>query len=174
MKTKYWLLCAAFMMTACAGKSVFKDEFDDEKIWFELQAQLPSYPKPENLIFFDIGPISSHRHYIDETSIQVGDDGVIRYSLVIEPSSKVMNVSFEGLRCATKERKRYALGRSDGTWSQSHLTEWQRLENITQDYAQQELFKYYFCPLKSIVGSPQEAIRALKAGIHPKVKSLHQ
>ena len=47
------------------------------------------------------------------------------------------------------------------------VSEWEILENISQDYAQRELAKYYFCPRGLIVGSPEEAIRALKAGAHP-------
>lgn len=165
------ILCI-LTITGCAGKEIFKDEFDSEKTWVELEAQLPKYPKRENFLAFDSGPASSNKYYVDSKSIQVGEDGVIRFSLIVESSAGAMNVSFEGIRCITRERKRYALGHNDGTWVESHVDDWQFMENSSQFYPQRELATYYFCPIRNIVGSPQEAIRALKAGIHPQVRAL--
>ncbi|MDP1559733.1 MAG: CNP1-like family protein [Nitrosomonas sp.] len=169
---RFLLLLCTLTVIACAGNEVFKDGFDSEKTWIELQAQLPAYPKPENLLPFNSGPVTNNQYFVDAKSIQIGTDGVARYSLVVKSSTGAMNVSFEGIRCETKERKRYALGRDDGTWAKSHITEWQLMENLPQFYAQRELARYYLCPLKIIVSSPQEAISALKSGIHPRVKTL--
>lgn len=83
-----------------------------------------------------------------------------------------MNVSFEGIRCQTTERKRYALGQNNGTWIESHVDDWQLMKNTSQFYPHRELATYYFCPIGDIVGSEQEAIRALKMGMHPRVRSL--
>jgi len=172
MKTIFLVFCV-LLVAACASKE-FKDEFDNEKTWVELQAQLPEYPSQNNLLPFDIGPSNNDQHFIDATSIQVGEDGVIRYTLVIKSSSGAMNVTFEGMRCTTNERKLYALGRNDGDWAHSRNEDWQRLENVRQLDAQRELAKYYFCPLKSIVKTREEAINALKTGIHPRVRLLYQ
>jgi CNP1-like family protein len=172
MKAISLILCV-LLAAACASKE-FKDQFDNEKTWAELQTQLPEYPSQNNLLPFDTGPSSNDQHFVDATSIQVGEDGVMRYSLVIKSPSGAMNVTFEGMRCSTNERKLYALGRNDGEWTHSHNADWQRLDNVRQLDAQRELAKYYFCPLKSIVKTRKEAINALKAGIHPRVKLLYQ
>src|SRR5690348_12438531 len=87
-------------------------EFDNEKPWVEIQAQLPPYPKPENLLQFDAGPASTNLHYVDAPSLTVGEDGVIRFSLVIKSPSGAMNVSYEGIRCQTAEKRTYAYGRN--------------------------------------------------------------
>ncbi len=172
MKAISLILCV-LLAAACASKE-FKDQFDNEKTWAELQTQLPEYPSQNNLLPFDTGPSSNDQHFVDATSIQVGEDGVMRYSLVIKSPSGAMNVTFEGMRCSTNERKLYALGRNDGEWAHSHNADWQRLDNVRQLDAQRELAKYYFCPLKSIVKTRKEAINALKSGIHPRVKLLYQ
>jgi CNP1-like family len=172
MKTTSLIFCV-LLVVACASKE-FKDEFDNEKTWVELQAQLPEYPIQDNLIPFDPGPSNNDQHFIDATSIQVGEDGVIRYSLIIKSPTGAMNVTFDGMRCSTNEIKLYALGRNDGEWAHSRNADWQRLENVRQLDAQRALAKYYFCPLKVIVKTREEAINALKAGIHPRVKSLYQ
>ena len=81
-----------------------------------------------------------------------------------------MNVSFEGIRCQTNERKRYALGQDNGTWIESHVDDWQLMQNISQFYPHRELATYYLCSIRSIVGNELEAIRALKVGMHPRVR----
>lgn len=165
---KIFIILYVLFIVACVSKEKFVDSFDHGKDWVNLQTQLPAYPETENLLAFNIGPTSSHSHYIDAKSISIGKEGIIRYTLVVKSAQGAENATFEGIRCETRERKRYALGRNNRTWVQPRISEWQRLENIVQDQPQRELAKYYFCPRGLIVSTPEEAIQALKAGIHPK------
>ncbi|MEK6685984.1 MAG: CNP1-like family protein [Pseudomonadota bacterium] len=167
MKRTLALICVLFLM-ACA-KPAFKDEFESDKPWVEQLTQLPAYPDVKNLMAFDAGSATSNQYFVDTTSIKIGEDGVIRFSLVIKSSEGALNISYEGIRCATKERKLYALGRNDKTWSQPRASEWQKLDFVRQFYAQRELSKNIFCPHQQIVSSPEEAIQALKAGMHPRI-----
>lgn len=167
------LLCLA---TVAAPSSAFLGtkktsdyEFENEKPWVEVQAQLPAYPKPENLLQFDAGPASTNFHYVDTSSISVGEDGVVRYTLVIKSTGGGMNVSYEGIRCQSAEKRTYAYGRTNNTWMQARLSKWADLENIAQNYAQRALYRYFFCPLGvDIVKDADEAVQALKAGVHPR------
>ena len=129
---------------------------------------LKHLPVPENLLAFDVGPTAEHRYSVDAPSITVGLDGVVRYSLVVKSSAGAMNVSYEGIRCATGERKLYAFGRSDNTWSKARVSKWESLEQVVQHNPQRELARYFFCPDRGIVKDSQEAISALKAGINPR------
>ncbi len=156
------------LLTACASKE-FRDEFDTEKNWFEQLSQLPDYPDEKNLIEFDAGPMTNYQHAIDRESIKIGRDGVIRFTLVTRSPDGAKNISYEGIRCTTNERKLYAIGRADRTWAEPGLSRWQHLDYIRQFYAQRELSKNLFCPYKQIVSNRQEAIRALKAGTHPDI-----
>ena len=161
-----WLL--ALCVTACVSESKFVDTFDYNKNWEVIQSSLPAYPQSENLLEFDAGPVSSLNYYIDANSISIDEKRVIRYSLVIRSAQGANNVSFEGMRCDTRERKRYATGNNDTeTWVRARISEWKFMEKTTQLHAQRELAKYYFCPRGLVVGSDKEAIRALRAGIHP-------
>lgn len=104
MKRVLLLLC--FLPVAVyAQQQKFEYEFDHERPWVELQAQLPPYPETENLLQFDAGPVSTNLHYVDALSITVGEDGVVRYTLVITSSAGGMNVSYEGIRCQTAEKE---------------------------------------------------------------------
>lgn len=155
-------------IAACASQSKFFDTLDYKKDWEAIQPNLPAYPQPENLLEFDAGPATSMRYFIDAKSISIDEKRVIRYSMVARSPQGANNVSYEALRCETRERKRYATGNNDTkTWARAGISEWQPLEMITQLQAQRELAKFYFCPRGLVVGSPAEAIRALKAGAHP-------
>jgi len=164
----YLLLALCAGISACTSNSKFIDTLDHKKDWEAIQASLPAYPQPENLVEFDAGPATSLRYYIDTHSISIDEKRVIRYSLIIQSPQGANNVSFEGLRCETRERKRYAIGNdATRTWARAQISEWQPLEKTAQLHAQRELAKYYFCPRGLVTGSTAEAIRALKAGAHP-------
>lgn len=161
------LICVLFLL-ACA-KPPFKDEFESDKPWIEQMTQLPAYPETKNLLAFDAGAATSNQYLVDTTSIKIGQDGVIRFTLVVKSSAGAMNVSYEGIRCATKERKLYALGRNDGSWAQPRISEWQKLDFVRQFYAQRELSQNIFCPHQQIVSTTEDAIQALKSGMHRSI-----
>ncbi|SFF06729.1 CNP1-like family protein [Nitrosomonas sp. Nm166] len=167
MKQIFALVCTLSLI-ACANKP-FKDEFESDKPWVEQMAQLPAYPDEKNLMAFDAGQVTSNRYFVDTTSIKIGEDDVIRFTLVVKSSADALNVSYEGIRCATRERKLYALGRDDKTWSQPRVSEWQKLDFVRQFYAQRELSKNIFCPHQQIISNKEEAVQALKAGMHRSI-----
>jgi len=113
-------------LAACArpssGDSDSKSAFDS-KTWEEQKASLPPFLKTENLAPIYVGP-TAFEFLVDTTSISVNEDGTIRYTLIARSSSGAMNVSYESIRCEIYERRLYALGRSDGTWSQARNTKW--------------------------------------------------
>ena len=187
---KILLLLCFLTLAACAAQKALKgfdSDFDGDKSWAELQVQLPAYPKAENLLPFDAGPASNNLHYIDAPSIVVGEDFIVRYTLVIKSPEGAMNISYEGMRCATDgvresarmkililkfqvtEKRRYAIGRDDRTWVRARVSKWEEVEDISQHYAQRALSRYFFCPANGIVRNEEEAIQALKRGSHPRV-----
>ncbi|SOD42136.1 CNP1-like family protein [Nitrosovibrio sp. Nv4] len=167
--SRFLVLLCFLPAVVCAQQQKFEYEFDHERPWVELQAQLPAYPKEENLLQFDAGPVSTNLHYVDAPSITVGEDGVVRFSLVVKSPTGAMNVSYEGIRCQTAEKRTYAYGRNDETWMRARLSKWIDLEDIAQNYAHRALYRYFFCPLGiHRVKDADEAIDALKAGVHPK------
>jgi hypothetical protein len=160
---------AAMASAAYAQKKGVDYEYDNEKPWVEIQAQLPPYPQTENLLKFDAGPASDNSHYVDAPSISVGEDAVVRYTLVIKSPSGATNISYEGIRCQTAEKRIYAYGRNNNTWAPARISKWTDLESIAQNYPQRALYRYFFCPLGvDMIADADEAVRALKAGVHPR------
>ncbi|HRH81183.1 MAG TPA: CNP1-like family protein [Thiobacillaceae bacterium] len=153
---------------ALSGWGDFEYDFDaDKKPWQEVQAQLPAYPKAGHLIPFEVSSASRHKHFIDSTSLSAGEDGVVRYTVVVKTSGGAENVSFEGLRCTTGERKLYAFGRSDGKgggeWSRNRYARWEPIPARQAASYQRELFFHYFCTVDG-PGDMQVIRRALGQG----------
>jgi len=133
----------------------------------ELEVEFPAYPDADSLLPFDAGAASGNRFMIDQQSISVGADGVIRFVLVIRSPSGVDNVSFEGIRCATFERRLYATGRDDRTWSRSRNDKWMRIPSSTLSLPHRALARLYLCDNGIPIRSAREGIEAIHRGGPP-------
>lgn len=120
------------------------EEFDfiERDTWQEQAANLPDWPQDEDLIEFQVeeggGPF---RYYVDESSLQIGSDGVVRYVVVAESRSGSRNVSFEGIRCVSRGLiKRYAYGSATG-FEPLTGTDWRPIEDSRGDAHRVELHR---------------------------------
>jgi hypothetical protein len=146
-----------------SAQSRFEEEFDDQdKPWQEIAVQLPAAPTPENLLPFDVSATATHVFAVDGKSIAVGTDGVVRYTLVSKSEGGATNVSYEGIRCETYERKMYAFGREDGSWSRARRDKWERITGSAANRQHAALAKDYFCQQKTIAGNAKDMVRRLK------------
>lgn len=157
---------AATVLTSIAtanAQSRFEEDFDDkDKPWQEIAIQLPTAPKPENLVRFYVSPTATQSFAIDTNSLTVGQDGVIRYTLVATSEAGAKSVSYEGIRCATYERKLYAFGQPDGSWSRSRRDHWERIQTHATNRQHAALTKDYFCQEKTIAGKAEDMIERLR------------
>lgn len=155
-----------------AGQEFFGDKkygefYEEDKKWIELESKPPPYPQEQALVEFNAGAATSNRYYIDGSTLNVGGDGVVRYVVVIRAAGGATNVNFEGIRCDSRERKLYAIGRSDRTWATSRTQSWQLIQRGSY---QAVLSREYFCPNNGIILKAEEGIDALKRGGHPEAK----
>jgi len=151
-------------LTVHADWDKFDIEFEADKPWVELAAQLPPYPQTENLLEFNVSSATRNRHYVDAASISVGSDKVVRYTVVIESAGGARNVAFEGMRCATGERRLYAYGRPDGSWSKARNAGWEDIKFRSLLSYHKALYEDHFCPDGINVRDPSVAVRNLKRG----------
>jgi hypothetical protein len=166
------LACSVLLPAATAAqpRPDMEEEEGKGKPWVELEVKLPLFPKPENLLQFDPSAASSNHFYIDPGSISIGSDGAVRYTLVVRSSSGAENVSYEGIRCETREQKYYAFGGRDGTWSKARLSEWRRIEYKEINRQHAVLYADYFCPDRKPVKSSRDAVNRFKYGV-PRIGS---
>ncbi len=149
-------------LTAYAEWGRFDFEFENEKPWVELSAQLPPYPKAENLVEFNVSSATRNRHFVDTASISVGEDKVVRYTVVIEAAGGAKNVSFEGMRCETGERRLYAYGQPDGSWSKARNSGWDSIKFRSLLSYHKALYEDHFCPDGIHVKDGKEAAQNLR------------
>lgn len=141
----------------------FEEDFDDEnKPWEEIAIQLPAAPQADDLISFYVSPTATQSFSVDGKSLSVGSDGVVRYTLVAVSQSGAKSVSYEGIRCATFEKKIYAIGRDDGTWSRSRRDKWEGIVRGNANRQHAALAMDYFCSNLSVASDAKEILRRLK------------
>lgn len=171
MKNIILSLLLLFPFIACAAPdkewTKFDVEFDDEKPWVELQSQLPAYPAEGDYLPFYVSAATPNQFYIDQKSISIGEDAVVRYTLIVKSPGGALNISFEGIRCATGERKLYAFGRSDGSWSKARNSKWEAIAYKDRNRYHHVLHDDFFCKGSTPVQSAEVAVNALKSAPHP-------
>ena len=161
----FLLLAATAWPTAA---QLFRDrDFDEEKMsWKEIEAQIPLYPRPENLIPFEASAASPHRFYIDAASLSLGEDGVMRYTLVVKAAGGATNVTYEGIRCETREQKSYAFGRAGSGWTRTRDPQWRRVEDIGANRHHFVLYADFFCPTLRAIATPKQVLESLRRESH--------
>jgi hypothetical protein len=117
----------------------------DEPEWSEQEVALPPFPARENLIVVRLSDAMKFDVLIDKGSIDIGADGVVRYAIVARSPGGATNVSFEGIRCSTRERKLYAIGTSRNTWTRLEASKWQGIRGGGASAFHESLALYYLC-----------------------------
>lgn len=167
---KRWALVALLSVTVF-GRPVFAaaDEDEDREVsaWQELSVDMPAAPKPDGLVPFYVSAATENEFFVDGGTLALGADGVVRYVLVVQAVGGARNISFEGIRCDTRERRTYASGRPDGSWSRSRNQDWQRIRDVPANRHYTALYYDYFCPGGIIARSVEEIREALRRGGHP-------
>lgn len=137
------LLCLAGLAGTCAAA---EEEDDVPASWQEQAVVFPAVPQESGWLPFYVTAATDNRFFVDGASLSVGSDGVIRYVLLVQTSGGARNVSYEGMRCETTERRIYALGRSDGSWAKARLSDWSRIRAVGNNRYHAVLFSEFFCP----------------------------
>lgn len=159
-KPLIFLMCLPLLAHAEWGD--VERDFEQVESWVEGTSQLPAYPSAESLLPFTVSSATRNRYFVDAASIDVGADGVIRYTAVIEAAGGAKNVSYEGLRCESGEYRLYAYGHPDGTWSKARHADWEAIKFHSLLSYQKVLYEDYFCPGGIQVRDSKEAIRNLR------------
>ena len=165
----------ALALGGCAGSSAPKTKsaqrgatqdiggVPEEKEFKEIEAALPSYPEDSALLEFQPRRNSENHFYVDRSSISIGADRVIRYSVVVKSPYGALTIGYEGLRCKTSEYKVYAFGVISGEWTKSRDSQWRKIPRSSGDF-RFALYKDYFCDIEAIAGRSEKDLVANLAG----------
>jgi len=157
----------AIALVACQTPQWRPEDADSDagrKAWNEIEARIPPYPRNENLVPFEAGGASPHRFYIDAPSLSIGEDGVVRYTLVVKTARGATHVTFEGIRCDGRRQKVYAVGGANGTWTPARNPQWRRIEHQDVNRHHGVLYQDFLCSGKAPVRSEREVLQRLRYG----------
>ena len=156
-------LCGCVGLSAVLGclpvrAGVLDRPYQEPKPWEESSHPLPAFPLDSDLVqvFRGLGspPFGVS---LDMRSLSVSDDGVAHYTVVLVSGSGARNVLHEGIRCATRDYKTYAIGSPEGAFQPLPDSGWHRIARNGSVAYRYALAREYLCgtylnslPLKDI------------------------
>ena len=128
----------------------------------ESEVTLPAAPQKSSLLPFYVSATATMDFAIDAKSLSVTPEGIVRYTLVITSKAGASNISYEGIRCSSAEKKLYATGKADGGWSPSRRDVWSPIWDVGANRQHAALVKDYFCEGASVAGKAEAIIERLR------------
>lgn len=134
--------------------------FDDGP-WQEHDYTLPAYPlKPSWQEFFLSVP-RANKLFVDTGTLNMGEDGVVRYVLRMQSPSGAQNISAEGIRCDGRQLRVYAFGDNvNKRWIESMKSVWRSID--IEDEVRKTL-REALCKDGSPIKDVNAAIKQLRA-----------
>lgn len=141
----------------------------EEEAWQEQQGELPPYPDKGNLLQVEVDTEGlQFTVYLDKPSLVKGDDGVVRYTVILVSSTGVWNVSNEGLRCGEKMFRRYAYG-VDGKWQPIIDSPWKPLKGNGANRYRKVFYNNYICDSTRLHQSAEQILDRFQQGWNEKM-----
>ena len=121
-------------------------KYEKPQAWNELDVVLPLPPQKNQFSLFQTTSQSGFRFLVDVSSIQLGEDGVVRMVLLTVSPKGSENITYEGFRCETAEYKFYASSFGfDKAWMPVKNPQWRGAFYQTANGYRGDLLKYYIC-----------------------------
>lgn len=130
--------------------------------------ELPAYPADADLVALPAGPRADLRFLVDARSVRVLGGGELRYTFVVIAPSGSRSVSYEQMRCESREWRLLAVGGAGARWTAARQPRWRVLPDGDAFGQRAVLHKDIFCPGRVAVADVREAVSALRAGLHPR------
>lgn len=124
----------------------------------------PPLPEQSNLLPFQLDNTTSLDFSIDSKSITIGDDHVIRYTVVIQSPGGARNVRYEGIYCSTGSWRLYTGTNDAGTAWDNSSTPWAPIEEGSMNNYHATLATNYFCQDRSPVSKVSTIVQGIRYG----------
>ena len=142
-------------------------DFVEREPWKEQAVELPPFPDGRHYVEVPLQIAGSDLEmFVDEPSLAVGEDGVVRYALMLRSPAGTENVFYEGIRCSAREWRSYAYGDSAGAWSpvDEHRA-WAPIRNLGVERYRERLYRYYLCDPAMGILPRAEMLKRMRYGL---------
>ncbi len=157
------LTCAALTVSLCwtYAHAGLLDGGEPRPELQESPLVLPAPPAKDGLLEYEVGPTATMAFAVDARSVSVSDRVIVRFTSVIRSPSGATNISHEGIRCDTYEKKLYATGRADGSWTSASNPVWRKIEGAGANRYHATLVTDYFCDGGTAAGKAESIVQRL-------------
>jgi hypothetical protein len=166
----FFLVSGLFVTAAHAQIQSDWERANEERIKQSYEKPVAAPPLERSRLVevkLDASANTDFRYYVDWGSVSAGEDRIVRYVLVARSASGAESVSFEGIRCQSREYRVYAVGKPEGGWA-GRASEWRAIPRQWNS-SQAALARHYFCPGRAAIKTSEEGQRAVRDGGHPGV-----
>ncbi len=133
----------------------------DNPDWKESDAPPPPSFELKRLVPFDGSVNSTLKWGFDPETMKITNDGIVRYVVVAQSPSGVVNAMYEAVRCATGEWKSYARYHNDSGWSLSTDPQWRPLSGQISSHALR-LANQGLCTGRTPANSVRDVVRSVR------------
>lgn len=157
----YMLQMGTMLSLSALGVSAHSQDAEDKpKPFMESAVQLPVAPTQTDLLaFYNSG---NQNFYVDSKSLSIAADGSLRYTMIGISNAGAKNISYEGIRCDSYEKKLFAFGRADGSWSMSRNNDWSAISNKGANKQHSTLAWDFVCDGTTVAGPVEKILLHIK------------
>ena len=150
----------------CAFSGLANAQFiADDPDWKEVEVPAPPAFDLKRLVPVEMSIQSQLKWGVDPATVKMTSDGIIRYVIVAQSSSGVVNAMYEGIRCNKAEFRRYARHNPGSGWVKVTDSEWTPLRKTGASRHPETLAKGGMCDGAAPPASVAEAMQRLNAGV---------
>ena len=136
----------------------------DDPDWKESEVPPPPAFDLKRLVSVDVSIRSQLKWGIDPDSIKIMPEGIVRYVVVAQSESGVVNAMYEGIRCNKSEFRSYARHNPGSGWVKTANSEWKSLRDTGVSSHPAWLAKQGLCDGAAPPTNVLSAIRSLRLG----------
>ena len=170
--TLRWLAATlTFLLAGLIPAQLAHADSSDAAAWFGAKTSKVESPvvlpaAPADLLHVHITAGGALQFFVDAASISVQPGQTVRYTLVAKMPGGPRNVTFEGINCARRQWKIYAIWNdASKQWTAASSSDWLPIPERGAERIHSTLFSDDFCKDSAAYGTPAEMAQRIKQGL---------
>jgi hypothetical protein len=156
-----WRRAIGLCALVCSAASWAQLAADDPD-WKESEAPAPPTFELNRLVPFEVSPNSALKWGFDPETMKITKDGLVRYVVVAQSPSGVVNAMYEAVRCTTGEWKTYARYNKDSGWSLADQPQWRGMRGYQPSHHALRLAQQGMCSGSAPALSVREVVQSVR------------